>query len=63
MDASLAIALIPLIPGLIASILPIVDALKDHSDTPDEEKVKLERLSYSLKAVLASVQSVELPDA
>ena len=63
MDASLAIALIPLIPGLIASIIPIIDALKANPSTPDDEKVKLEKLSYSLKAILESVRSVELPDA
>lgn len=58
----LAAALVPLIPQAVRGILAIVDAIKDRGDTPEELKVKLEALSADLKASVAKVLAVELPD-
>lgn len=57
----LALALIPLLPGLVSSIVNIIDAAKDDPATPEEAKAKLDAISADLKALVAKVQAVELP--
>jgi hypothetical protein len=57
----IALALIPLLPGLVNSILNIVNAVKDDPATPEEAKLKLATISADLKVVLANVLAAELP--
>lgn len=57
-----ATILIPLIPGLIQSVLSIVTAIRGDPGTPDEIKIKLDNLSAGLKAVVAEVAAVQLPN-
>ena len=58
----LAMALIPMIPGLVQGIISIVDLIQGHPDTPAEVKVKLDRISNDLKSINVRVQAVVLPD-
>ena len=58
----LALLLIPLLPPLIQSVAAIVDAARDHPDTPIELKLQLEAISADLKAIKEKVEAVELPN-
>lgn len=53
--------LIPLIPGLVQSVLNIVSAIRADEGTPEEVKSKLDSISADLKRIVADVQAVELP--
>jgi len=54
--------LIPLIPGLVSGIIQMIDVMKGHEETPEELKPKLDAISVDLKALVAKVQAVQLPD-
>ena len=58
----LAMALIPMIPGLVQGIISLVDAIQGHQDTPEEIKAKLAAISNDLKSINERVQAVALPD-
>lgn len=55
----LAAALIPLIPGLLASVLQIVNTIRDQPDTPEAQKAQLDTISRQLDDVSAQVAAVE----
>jgi hypothetical protein len=57
----LAALLIPLIPGLVQGVLAIVQAIRDHEDTPDTLKTRLDAISSDLVAINKKVQDVALP--
>lgn len=56
----LAAALIPLIPGLLQSVLQIVNTIRDQPETPDAQKAQLDAISASLDEVAGKVASVVL---
>ena len=57
----IAALLIPLIPGLVKSVMDIINAAQADEGTPEEVKAKLDAISEDLKTVMANVQAVELP--
>jgi hypothetical protein len=57
---ALAALLIPLIPGLIQSILQIVDAIRSHADTPEAAKAQLDAISAQLDSVATAVAAVHV---
>ena len=59
---ALALALIPLIPGAISGIISIVDAIRNHNQTPVDVAKQLDAISQSLKDIVAQVEAVELPN-
>jgi hypothetical protein len=58
----LALLLIPLLPGVINSVLAIYDAIAAHPDTPAAQKAQLDAISAGLRVVAAQVAAVKLPD-
>lgn len=58
----LAALLIPLIPSAVNSIIGIVDAIREHPDTPEDLKAHLADISVRLTEVAARVEAVQLPD-
>ena len=58
----LAAILIPLIPGLVQSVVAIVDAVSASDQTPDAIKAQLDAISNDLKDIVAKVQAVQLPN-
>ena len=58
----LAAILIPLIPGLVQSVVAIVDSISASDQTPDAMKAQLEAISNDLKGIIAKVQAVQLPN-
>lgn len=59
---ALAAMLIPMIPGLVNSVMGIIDTIKNHDGTPAELKVQLDGISADLKALCDKVAAVELPN-
>jgi hypothetical protein len=59
---ALAALLIPLIPGLVNSILGIIDTIKNHDATPEATKAHLAQISADLQAINVKVQATPLPD-
>lgn len=57
----LALALVPLIPSLVNTIVGIVDAIRNDPATPEEAKIRLDAISADLKVVVVDVLAVELP--
>lgn len=57
----LALALIPLLPGAINSILAIYDSIRTHPDTPADQKAQLDIIAAGLRLVAAQVAAVKLP--
>ena len=58
---ALAALLIPLLPGLIGSVMNIVDAIRNDSATPEEMKMHLDQVSLDLKALVVAVKDTPLP--
>lgn len=56
-----ALALLPLIPGLVQTVLAIVTAVREDPGTDAEMKAKLDAISADLKTVAARVAAAELP--
>jgi peptidoglycan hydrolase CwlO-like protein len=59
---ALAMMLIPMIPGLVNSVMSIIDTISNHDGTPTELKAQLDSISADLKALVEKVQAVQLPD-
>lgn len=57
---SLVAILLPLIPGLVQGVLSLVDAIKNHADTPEAAKAQLEQISAQLAIVKAQVAAVQV---
>lgn len=57
----LAIALAPLIPVMIDTVLRVVEAIRTDPVMPEEQKAKLAALATDLEAMKARVAAVELP--
>ncbi len=57
---ALAAMLIPLIPGLLQSILQIVDTIREHPDTPEAGKAQLSAISEQIDTVAAKVAEIQL---
>lgn len=57
----LALALVPLIPVMVDTVLRIVEAIREDPVVPEEAKLKLEQLAMDLEAMKARVAAVELP--
>lgn len=51
----LAVALLPLLPAAVQSILDIINAVKNDAATPEDAKVQLDAISAQLDAVAAQV--------
>ena len=56
----LAAALIPMIPGLLASVLQIVNTIRNQPDTPEVQRAALDAIATSLDEVSAKVAAVEV---
>lgn len=56
---ALAAMLIPLIPGLIQSVMSIIDTIRDHPSTPDAAKAQLDQISAQLDDVAGQVSAVQ----
>lgn len=56
----LAAALIPLIPGLLQSVLSIVNTIRNQPETPEEQKAQLDAISVQLDDVAQQVARVEV---
>lgn len=59
---AIAALLIPLVPGLLKTIMDIVNAATGPELTPEEMKARLDGISADLKGVVAAVQAVQLPN-
>ncbi len=57
----IAALLIPLIPGLVQSVMGIVNAVRADPGTTEETKAQLDALSLDLQSVAAKVAAVDLP--
>lgn len=57
----IALQLAPLIPGLIQSIVTIVNSVRADPALPEEMKAQLDALSAALDEVAERVKGVELP--
>jgi hypothetical protein len=58
----LAISIAPLIPGLIAEVMKLVDVVRKHPDTPDAVKTQLDGIAASLADVQTQVAAAKLPE-
>lgn len=56
----LAAALIPLLPGLLQSVLSIVHAIRNQPETPEAQKAQLDAIAVQLDQVSAQVAAVEV---
>lgn len=61
MNVGLAIQLIGLLPGAVDGILKIVNTIKEHPETPEDQKKQLEDISLLLQVTVNRVKAVELP--
>lgn len=57
----LALALVPLIPVMVDTVLRIVEAIQDDPAMPEEAREKLAQLAMDLVDMKARVAAVELP--
>lgn len=57
---TLAALLIPLIPGLVQSLLAIVDTIRGHVDTPDAAKQQLADISTKLDELVEKVKAIQV---
>lgn len=56
----LAALLIPLIPGLVQTVLSIINAIKSHADTPEAAKAELDAIALQLDEVATRVAAVRV---
>lgn len=59
---ALVAMLIPLLPGLIKSLMDVVNAMNAPDMTPEEAKAKLDAISLELQDVVNKVKAVQLPN-
>lgn len=55
------LTIIPLIPGLVRSVLDVVEAVRTDPKTPEDDKKELDRIMAELREVMAKVQAAPLP--
>lgn len=56
----LAALLIPLIPGLIQSIMGLINTIQSHPDTPAAAKIQLAEISVALDETAKKVAAVQV---
>lgn len=63
MTIGIVLQLLPIIPGLIESVMRITSVVRADPSTPDEVKTELDALNARLVLAVAAVKSVRLPSA
>jgi len=58
----LAVALAPMIPGLVTSVTNIIKSIAGDPMTPDEYKAVLQKHIDNLEKLVADVSAVEIRD-
>ena len=58
----IAIQLLPLIPGLIESVVKVVETIAGAPETPEETRAELTAVSERLREVLEKVKQARLPE-